>query len=669
MRRRQRENPPPDPGKGEIAISFRNLTSSSVTVDFAPEGKSKTYYFSIIARANYASYASDEELIRAAIAYLESVAAQQGRDLKELLAEELLKGNISWPFEGLTPKTDYVAYAFGITPECEVTSALSKAEFTTLASDSVQCTFALSATDVTATTLTLNVVPSDDRVTYYFDLLSAEQYDAYCGGSPDGVPAFVSGVYLPSLADEYGLSVADVVADIASHGPDSYAFSGLNAATTYYAFAVGLAPDGSTTTAAAVEQFATSGQQPNTFEVSVTDRGADWAEIRVNPLTAEPYLLVTELQEYFEGMTEEEIIADVLRAYNKVLSDKTHYGAIYVRETRLIPDRDYYALVFGYDNGAATTTLTRQAFRTNRSVPVDCTFTLAVQEVDKTTAKVIVTPSDETVSYFSYFIPAAEYEAGGSDDTAVRAYTDSVIDDLTTQNDGWPRWEVLQAVLTSGPVNWTLDEGTLTPATDYYAYAVGMTADGTFTTPAATSERFTTLAEHETLAAVTIKYNMMDGASYSRPDDALIYGWFYPTNADQWYGAGFVDDDSVLDWSDEEAAAYLLEHGETGYGSSGSIFHFVPWGSHINYLAIAVDDAGYHSPVARLSVTADRASLASAHAAGMPAADGGVMRTVLSELGSFPWGTRPDARPEHFRSRRTLYIGTAQVLPADRRSC
>lgn len=668
MRRQERGNPPPDPGKGDIAISFRNLTSSSVTVDFAPEDKSKTYYFSIIARANYASYQSDEELIRAAIAYLESVAAQHGRDLKELLAEELLKGNISWPFEGLTPQTDYVAYAFGITAECEVTSSLSKAEFTTLASESVQCTFALSASDLTPTSLTLNVVPSDDRVAYYFDLMSAEQYNAYCGGSPDGVPAFVSEVYLPSLADEYGLSVADVVADIASHGPDSYAFSGLDASTTYYGFAVGLAHDGSTTTAAAVEHFTTAGEEQNAFTVSVTDRGADWADIRVNPLTAEPYLLVTELQEYFEGMTEEEIIADVLRAYDKVLPDKTHYGAIHVRETRLIPDREYYALVFGYDNGAATTPLTRQAFRTNRAVPVDCTFTLAVKEVDKTTAKVIVTPSDQTVSYFSYFIPAAEYEAGGSDDAAVRAYTDSVIDELATHNPGWPRWEVLQAVLASGPVNWTLDEGTLTPATDYYAYAVGMTADGTFTTPAAMSERFTTLGEHETLATVSIKYTMFDGAGYNHPDDALVYGWFYPQNANQWYGAGFVDDDSVLEWSDEEATAYLLEHGETGYGSSGSIYHFVPWGGHINYLAIAVDDAGYHSPVARLSVTADRASLAAAHKAGMPSVDGCVTRTVLPELGLFPWGARCSARPEHFRSRRTLFIGSAEVLPADRKT-
>lgn len=658
VRRRQRRNPPPTPGTGSIAISFRSLASSSVTVDFAPEDKTKTYYFSILPASDYASYPSDDALIRSSVASLESLAALQGRDLRDLLAEELRKGNISCPFEGLTPQTDYLVYAFGLTTEGEVTSALSKGEFTTLSEQSVACTFDLSATDVTATSLTLHVVPSDNQVAYYFDMMSDEQYAAYCGGSPDGVASFVSDLYLPSLAEEYGLSVADVVSDIASRGPDSFAFSGLSAATTYYAFAIGLAADGSTTTAPAVERFATEGTAQNSFEIQVTGRGADWAEIQVTPSTNEPYVCVPELQEYFDGMTDEAIIADVLRAYAAVLPDRTYYGFAHVKELNLIPDRDYYVLVFGYDNGTPTTPLTRQAFRTNRSVPVDCTFTLAVKEVGKTTAKVAVTPSDEAVSYFTYYIPAARYQAGGGNDASVRDYTDEVIDELMRHNEGWPRWEVLQAVLVRGSDTWTLDEGSLTPATDYYAYAIGMTADGTFTTEATLSDRFTTLGEHETLARVEIDYTILDGAGYGHPDDALIYGWFYPKNANVWYGAGFVGDDSVLDWSDDEAIAYLLEHGETGTGSSGNIWHYVPWGGYINYLGIAVDEQGEHSPVVRLSVTADRSSVASVRA---PEASGEsaprILRKTLSCPGAILPGGHSDAQPpKAFRSRRELPI-------------
>lgn len=659
MQRRQRRNPPPVSGKGDIAISFRNLTSSSVTVDFAAEDKTGTYYFSIIPASDFASYASDDELIRGAVASLESLAALHDRDLRDLLAEELRRGNTSRPYEGLTPQTVYVAFAFGLTTECEVTSALSKAEFTTLSPESVPCTFDLSAEDVTATSLTLHVDPSDNGVAYYFDMMSAQQYAAYCGGSSEGVPSFVTDLYLPSLADQYGLTVAEVVSDIASHGPVQYAFSGLSVATDYYAFAIGLAADGSTTTAPAVERFRTAGAAQNTFDVRVTDRGADWADVRVTPLNDEPYLLIPELQEYFEGMNDEEIIDEVLRAYARVLAERTYYGVAQVRESNLVPDRDYWVLVFGYDNGVPTTPLMRQAFRTNKSVPVDCTFSLAVKEVGKTTVKVGVTPSDEAVSYFSYYVPAARYEAGGGDDAAVRTYTDEVIDELVRHNEGWPRCEVLQAILARGSGTWTLDEGSLTPATDYYAYAVGMTADGTFTTPPVLSERFTTLGEHETLARIEIDYMMMDGSGYGHPDDALIYGWFYPKNANIWYGAGFVDDDSVLAWSDDEAAAYLLENGETGAGSSGSIWHYVPWGGHINYLGIAVDEEGYHSPVARLSVTADRSSLASARAPEMPG--DALMRTIRQELprtDAFLPCRRADTRSqEPFRSRRELHIG------------
>ena len=297
LQRRQRRNPPPTPGTGSIAISFRNLTSSSVTVDFAPDDKTETYYFALIEKEAYLSYESDDQLIRAAVAYIQSLAEQNGRDVQELLAEELLKGNISWPFSGLTPQTDYIAYAFGLTAECQVTSALSKAEFTTLSSQSVQCTFELSVTDVTATSFTLNVTPSDEQVPYYFDLMSAEQYAMYCNASPEGVPSFLTDLYLPSLADEYGLTIPEVVSDIVSRGPDSFAFSGLEAATAYYAFAIGVGVDGSTTTAAAVERFETSGKSENTFEVEIAGRGADWAKIRVRPLNNEPYILVPELQE------------------------------------------------------------------------------------------------------------------------------------------------------------------------------------------------------------------------------------------------------------------------------------------------------------------------------------------------------------------------------------
>ena len=355
----------------------------------------------------------------------------------------------------------------------------------------------------------------------------------------------------------------------------------------------------------------------------------------------------------------------MLRAYAKVLSDKIYYGGVEVTELGLIPDRDYYALVFGYDNGVPTTPLTRLPFRTNKSVPVNCSFEIAVKEVGKTSARVAVTPSDDAVSYFSYYIPAADYETGGGDDAALRAYTDTVIDELVRRNEGWPRWEVLQAVLSRGSESWTLDEGSLVPGTDYYAYAIGMTADGTFTTPAALSDRFTTLGEHETLAEIEIDYHLMDGANFGQPDNALIYGWFYPKHAEVWYGAGFVDDDSVLAWSDDEVAAYLLENGQTGVGTSGSIWHYVPWGGHINYIGMAVDADGNRSPVGRLSVTADRSSLASVcgHAApSLPAVCLAV--PAIPDLGPFPFLLRAEGqRSETFRSMRGLTVRAAAGTP------
>ena len=220
-------------------------------------------------------------------------------------------------------------------------------------------------------------------------------------------------------------------------------------------------------------------------------------------------------------------------------------------------------------------------------------------------------------------------------------------------------------MLSRGSERWTLDEGSLVPGTDYYAYAIGMTADGTFTTQAALSDRFTTLGEHETLAEIEIDYHLMDGANFGQPDNALIYGWFYPKHAEVWYGAGFVDDDSVLAWSDDEAAAYLLENGQTGVGSSGSIWNYVPWGGHINYIGMAVDADGNRSPVGRLSVTADRSSLASVCGHAAPSLTA-VCPAVpaIPDLGPFPFLLRAEGqRSETFRSMRGLTVRAAAGTP------
>lgn len=582
--------PPPRPEPGEpveltdFTVRIATLRPGSATIEIAPRDNVLTYYFALLAKADYDAFDTEEALLSADRTYLETVASQNGLTLEELLAQELFTGDKTWGYVALAPQTTYCFYLYGLSADGVATTTVNKVEFTTPKVEPVDCTFALEPTDVTTSSFKLTVTPSDPDCPYYYDVFPADMWQLQCGSDPAKLPAFIAS-YIEEMVAETGRPVEQVVAAMSSYGEQSETFEWLDTDSNYYAFAIGLGADGTTTTDPVVEKVTTQPAPMNEFTVEEVEVGFDKATFRIIPSQNEPYVALCELQEYFEGMTDEEIVAEVIRAYGDFLTNHIRSGYATVNEEMLIPEKPYYMLVFGYNYGEVTTPLVKRAFTTTEALKSDCTFEFRILNVLKDTADVGIRPSDDKTTFFFNVIPAATYATLGGDDAAIRTYADGIIDGLVAQST-MPRYEWLSRALERGTISWALDG--LEAGTSYYIFAVGMAADGTFTTAPFLSEKFTTQSDGVSIASLEFIPTIND-AGASHPGEALVYGWFYPKQASYVLLGHWVGDDSVYVMDDAAAIAHLREHGVRFTDSSYSVWDYVPYGSTVYYVAAAFD--------------------------------------------------------------------------------
>ena len=101
-------------------------------------------------------------------------------------------------------------------------------------------TFSFNISNLTASTATVTVTPSDTNVYYYFDVLSRADYAEYSSDA-DLVADYLT--YFQQVIDEYAQQGTTVtIYDFLSKSVDSYNFTRLSASTDYFAFAFQLDP-------------------------------------------------------------------------------------------------------------------------------------------------------------------------------------------------------------------------------------------------------------------------------------------------------------------------------------------------------------------------------------------------------------------------------------------
>lgn len=542
-----------------FTVTLESLHSGDVLIDIKPEDKDMTYWYSLQIKEEMPE--SDEDVFGADMEYFEYLCRYYGITLHELLSQNLVKGNKDWRYRGLKANTEYVFYLYGIESDGTPTTTVNRLTFTTTRVLPLDCTFEIIPGDeITSTSFSFTILPSDENVGYYYDLFPAAWYEEYCGSSAENIPAFIE-AYLPALASENSMSIEEVVGAVSAFGPlvdDFNAEDGIEPSSKYYVFAIGIGADGTTVTEPAVLEIRTANPPTNTFQVVEGTVEDDRATFYVSPYHSESYVALFELQEYmydYDGtpLTDEEIIETILYAQGDLIYNHMFSGSSSVFECPLIPEKDYWCLVFGFKDGEVTTPLTKVAFTTKEADANTSDIIVSVGTITSTTAEVSFQPYLEPMPHMFNYMPYSTYVAYGANDDAIKQYNDELVESLWDSSK-MSKEEWLSRALETTYNSWYIDN--LEPETKYLVYAIGMVPDGSYTTQAFTKE-FTTKEVKEGPQIEEILFTQS-----SQSEGKLVSAWFYFENASSvsmFKTSHIISDTSIYDLSDAELIAYLSE--------------------------------------------------------------------------------------------------------------
>lgn len=550
----------------DFTATILSLHAGDVLIDIKPNDKNITYWYSLQIKEDMPE--TDEEIIQADKDYFDYLCRYYGITIEELLGQNLVSGDHDWRYRGLNARTEYVFYVYGIQNDGTPTTGVNQFTFETPKVEEVECTFDIVLGDnLTSTSFSITILPSDENVGYFYDIMPTFMYEEYCQSNPENIPAFIE-TYIPALAAEYGYSVPEVVGMISAFGPltdDFDAEDGIEPSTSYFVFAIGIGADGSATTQAEVLEVVTANPPTNTFDVVAGSIYDDRASFYITPDHNETFVALYELQEYMydlngNPLSDEQIIEEILASRGELIYEHVYYGSSTIFECPLIPEKDYWCLVFGFKNGEVTTPLTKVGFTTTKADANDTEFIVSVGNITTTTADVSFQPYIEPTPHMFNYMPYSTYEAYGANDDAIKRFNDELIDQLWDPS-VMSKEEWLSRALETGYNSWKI-EG-LEPETKYLIYAIGIVPDGTYTTRAFTSE-FTT---KEVKEGPQIKEVLF--VEHSSGENVTVAGWFYfenGTNVAKFKMTNLAEDRSLYDLSDSELIEYLAEQNATDNG-------------------------------------------------------------------------------------------------------
>ncbi len=208
---------------------------------------------------------------------------------------------------------------------------------------------------------------------------------------------------------------------------------------------------------------------------------------------------------------------------------------------KLEPETDYIAYAYGLTvEGSATTAVFRQPFRTPSAQPQpsDCSFTITVSDIAASEAVVRVVPSDDGTRYFYTVLEKELFDKAQAEEGGIFA-DDMVFFEYMAQMDNLTVEQTINQMTTKGAN--TLRYVSLSPETDYYAYAYGLEPNG-FVTTELYAEPFRTKApeRRECTFEITVEQITATGATVTviPSDKELTYLGQYITDEQIAQGGG-----------------------------------------------------------------------------------------------------------------------------------
>lgn len=357
----------------ELSISLQEKTKTTVTCAVKTFDEEMTYFITVVEQSYYDSFASDEELFQADIAYFNQMAEMFQCQLEDVLKLTLLKGSVvGKKMTGLNPAEKYCVYAYGLTTGGKRLTDVFKISVETEGIELIDASFTISC-NVDNADATISIVPKPDDVTYVWKVYLYEpSFDAETFKND----------FQKQLSDSFnrylieGNPAEGFLDEVASQGPVENLVS-LTAETEYLVFAVAIDDEALLVSDMSFEKFATGTVPPSDNEITLTISNIDArvADYEIQTTNNDPYVVFIDKAVNWRDVPEDETLKTLCKNYKFINSVRR--GDAKGQMVDLHPATEYVVYVFGYQSGVATTGLWKQTFETIEAEVSDVTFELS----------------------------------------------------------------------------------------------------------------------------------------------------------------------------------------------------------------------------------------------------------------------------------------------------
>ncbi|MBQ3234166.1 MAG: BACON domain-containing protein [Alistipes sp.] len=475
-----------------LELEVSEIGPTSITIDITASHPDMTWIPMVTYKEYWDQKPSDEEVYISDLAYFEYLAENAGISREEFLVDMLGMGSQEGiVIDGLTPNTEFVIYAYGLTADGERTTDIVAREATTEKPYEGDITFDFDIKEEDYI-MEFVVTPSHKGVNYYHGVATEAEIEAWkelaatdnlreaiqIGDIEANIDMFMSYDFIDLRKDYFDMcNVYDTVDD---------GWERVKADTKYILYAAKWDEECQLLGEVSTAEYTTAPAEmsSNKFTVEIREVNQSQVTVAVKTTTYDPYVIIPMKSEDIEGMTDDEIFNYVTTAYDYLVREYTHNGDYTRTFSRMRPETDYTILVFGNTAGTMTTEMVKVEVTTTASGdPNDCTFTFNIVP-GADTVWLEIDPSDKGHFYNWLIYPAditAEEAKSYIHDTILGKYYEGDIPAFSS-------WELTQGYLTTTAYD-------LLPETDYKIGVVIMDYDtAEFITDMVFSEVFTTEA-------------------------------------------------------------------------------------------------------------------------------------------------------------------------------
>lgn len=475
-----------------LELEVSEIGPTFITIDITASHPDMTWIPMVTYKEYWDQKPSDEDVYISDLAYFEYLADNAGITREEFLVDMLGMGSQEGiVIDGLTPNTEFVIYAYGLTADGERTTDIVAREATTEKPYEGDITFDFDIKEEDYI-MEFVVTPSHKGVNYYHGVATEAEIEAWkelaasdnlrdaiqVGDIEANIDMFVSYGFIDSRKEYFDMcNVYDTVND---------GWERVKADTKYILYAAKWDENCDLIGEVSTAEYTTAPAEmsSNKFTVEIREVNQSQVTVAVKTTTYDPYVIIPMKSEDIEGMTDDEIYNYVISEYDYLVSEYTFNGDHTRTFSRMRPETDYTILVFGNTAGTMTTEMVKVEVTTTASGdPKDCTFTFNIVP-GSDTVWFEIDPSDKGHFYNWLIYPAditAEEAKSYIHDTILGKYYEGDIPAFSS-------WELTQGYLTTTAYD-------LLPETDYKIGVVIMDYDtAEFITDMVFSEVFTTEA-------------------------------------------------------------------------------------------------------------------------------------------------------------------------------